>query len=96
MAGLTGTAYASGNTTIEQGISKAGNRRVRYTMIELAWMWTWHPPDSELSKWYQQRFGSGGKRQRRIGIVALARKLLVALWKYVEFDEAPAGATIAA
>lgn len=96
MAGLTGTAYASGNTTVEQGISKAGNRRVRATMIELAWTWTWHQPDSELSKWYQQRFGSGGKRQRRIGIVALARKLLVALWKYVEFDEVPAGATIAA
>ena len=96
MAGLTGTAYASGNTTVEQGISKAGNKRVRYTMIELAWMWTWHQPDSELTKWYQHRFGSGGKRQHRIGIVALARKLLVALWKYVEFDELPAGATIAA
>lgn len=96
LAGLTGTAYASGNTTVEQGISKAGNRRVRYTMIELAWMWTWHQPDSELSKWYQQRFGSGSKRLRRIGIVALARKLLVALWKYVEFDQVPAGAKIAA
>jgi transposase len=65
-------------------------------MIELAWMWTWPQPDSEWSKWYQPRFGSGGKRQRRIGIVALARKLLVASWKYVEFDEVPAGATLAA
>lgn len=94
MAGLTGTAYSSGDTMIEQGISKAGNRRVRTTMIELAWMWTWYQPESELSKWYQRRFGSGGKRLRRIGIVALARKLLVALWKYVEFDEVPSGATI--
>jgi len=58
MAGLTGTAYAGGNTTIEQGIGKAGNKRVRYTMIEPAWMWTWHQPESEPTKWYQQRFES--------------------------------------
>ena len=95
MAGLTGTAYASGDKTVEQGISKAGNKRVRYTMIEMAWMWTWYQPNSELTKWFMQRFGSGGKRSRRVGIVALARKLLVALWKYVEFDEVPAGAIIA-
>jgi len=95
MAGLTGTAYASGDKTVEQGISKAGNKRVRYTMIEMAWMWTWHQPDSELTQWFMKRFGSGGKRSRRIGIVALARKLLVALWKYVEFDEVPAGAIVA-
>lgn len=96
MAGLTATAYASGNTSIEQGISKAGNQRVRYTMIEMAWRWTWYQPGSQLTQWYEQRFGSAGKRQRRIGIVALARKLLVALWRYVEFDEIPAGAIIAA
>jgi transposase len=96
MAGLTGTAYASGDKTVEQGISKAGNKRVRYLMIELAWMWTWYQPDSDLAKWFMQRFGAGGKRSRRIGIVALARKLLVALWKYVEFNEVPAGAIVAA
>lgn len=96
MAGLTGTAYSSGNKTVEQGISKAGNKRVRYAMIELAWRWIWYQSKSELAQWYLKRFGSGGKRLRRIGIVALARKLLVALWKYVEFNETPAGATVAA
>ena len=96
MAGLTGTAYASGDKVVEQGISKAGNKRVRYTMIEMAWMWTWYQKDSELTQWFMRRFGNGGKRARRIGIVALARKLLVALWKYVEFDEVPAGAVVRA
>jgi len=96
MAGLTGTAYASGDKTVEQGISKAGNKRVRAAMIEMAWMWTWHQPESELTKWFAQRFGGGGKRSRRIGIVALARKLLVALWKYVEFGEVPVGAIVSA
>lgn len=96
MAGLTGTAYASGDKTVEQGISKAGNKRVRYTMIEMAWAWTWYQPDSKLTQWFMQRFGGGGKRSRRVGIVALARKLLVALWRYVEFGEVPAGAIVAA
>lgn len=96
LAGLTGTAYSSGNKTVEQGISKAGNKRVRTTMIELAWNWTWYQPDSELTKWFMRRFGNGSKRMRRIGIVALARKLLVALWKYVESDEVPSGAVLAA
>lgn len=95
-SGLTATMYASGNSLVEQGISKAGNRRVRATLIELAWMWTWHQPNSELTKWFMKRFWGGGKRMRRIGIVALARKLLVALWKYVEFDEVPAGAIVRA
>ena len=62
-------------------------------MIELAWLWLTHQPGSALSRWYRQRFGAGGKRQRRIGIVALARKLLIALWRYLEFGEIPAGAT---
>jgi len=96
LSGLTGTAYSSGDSTVEQGISKAGNKRVRYTMIELAWMWIRHQRDSELAKWYMRRFGTGNKRLRRIGIVALARKLLVALWKYVEFNEVPAGAIVKA
>jgi transposase len=96
ISGLTGTAYNSGDTVVEQGISKAGNRRVRSTMIELAWRWTFYQPDSELTKWFMQRFGSGGKRMRRVGIVALARKLLIALWKFVEFGEVPAGAVVRA
>jgi transposase len=94
LAGLTPTPYDSGGSRVEQGISKAGNRRVRRIMIELAWSWLRFQPDSELSKWFEKRFGHGSKRMRRIGIVALARKLLVALWKYVEFGEVPEGAVL--
>lgn len=96
IAGLTGTAYNSGDKVVEQGISKAGNRRVRSTMIELAWRWTFYQPGSDLTKWFFQRFGNGGKRMRRVGIVALARKLLIDLWRFVEFDEVPAGAVVRA
>ncbi|MBM3182370.1 MAG: IS110 family transposase [Chloroflexi bacterium] len=94
LAGLTPTPYDSGDSCVEQGISKAGNRRVRRIMIELAWSWLRFQPNSELSKWFEKRFGHGSKRMRRIGIVALARKLLVALWRYVEFSEIPAGAVV--
>jgi len=96
LAGLTGTPYSSGDLKRELGISKAGNARVRALMIELAWVWLRHQPQSELSKWFRARFAAGGKRMRRIGIVALARKLLIAFWKYVEFDEIPVGAIIKA
>jgi transposase len=95
MSGLVGTPYQSGESSREQGISKAGNRRVRHVMVELAWMWLRYQPESELSRWFWQRFGYGGRRMRRVGIVALARKLLVALWKYVEQDQMPAGAVMA-
>ena len=91
-AGLVGTPYDSGNSRREQGISKAGNRRVRYVMIELAWSWLRFQPGSELSRWFQKRFAKGTQRQRRVGIVAVARKLLIALWKYVEYGEVPKGA----
>jgi len=94
IVGLTPTPYNSGNSSREQGISRAGNRRMRSMSIEIAWDWLRYQPDSALSRWYQQRFGHGSKRQRRIGIVALARKLLVALWKYLERDEVPAGAVV--
>jgi len=93
-AGLTGTPYDSGGQRREQGISKAGNRRIRYTMIEQAWRWLKWQPESEMAQWYRRRFGGGGVRMRRIGIVALARKLLVALWKYVTFDVVPGGAIL--
>jgi len=96
LAGLCGVPYASGRMAHEQGISKAGNKRVRTLMVELAWSWLKFQSDSELSKWFWQRFGRGSSRQRRIGIVALARKLLVALWKYVEKDQLPAGARLKA
>lgn len=94
LAGLTGTPYASGETNREQGISKAGNRRVRSLAVEIAWLWLRYQPDSALSRWFTERFGGTGKRHRRVGIVALARKLLVALWRYLETGVLPEGATL--
>lgn len=91
-AGLTATPYQTGGTHREQGISKAGNRRVRTLMIELAWSWLRYQPGSELSGWYRTYVAGGGPRQRRVGIVALARKLLIALWRYLETGTVPAGA----
>jgi transposase len=82
-AGLAGTPWQSGSVALEQGVSKAGNRRLRTTMIELAWLWLRHQPDSALSRWFHERVQRNGGRQRKSTIVALARKLLVALWKYV-------------
>lgn len=94
-SGLTGTPFDSGETLRDQGISKAGNRRVRTTMIELAWLWLRWQPDSALTHWYLERY-AGTKRSRRKGIVALARKLLIALWKYLEYDIVPEGAILKA
>jgi len=94
LAGLTPTPYQSGESNQEQGISKAGNRRIRAMAIEIAWGWLRYQPESELSQWYRNRFAKGGKRARRIGIVALARKLLIALWKYLETGEVPQGASL--
>ncbi len=96
MSGLTPTPSQSGDTETEQGISKAGNRRVRRAMIELAWLWLRWQPDSALSQWFTRRFAHGGKRMRRVGIVALARKLLIALWRYVEYGVLPEGALLKA
>lgn len=96
MSGLTPTPSHSGDVRREQGISKAGNRRVRRVMIELAWLWLRWQPDSTLSQWFQRRFAQGGKRMRRVGIVALARKLLIALWRYVEWGVIPEGAVLKA
>ena len=92
--GLTPTPYQSGDSAHEQGISRAGNRRVRAMAIEIAWSWLRYQPDSELSQWYQQRFGSSGKRMRRIGIVAMARRLMIDLWRFVEHGILPAGARV--
>ncbi|MFC1591422.1 IS110 family transposase [Thermodesulfobacteriota bacterium] len=93
-AGLAPTPHSSGNMETELGISKAGNPRIRCLMVELAWGWLRYQGQSSLSQWYQKRFGMGGKRMRRIGIVALARKLLVALWKYLEAGLVPDGARL--
>jgi transposase len=92
LAGLTPTPHQSGDSAHEQGISKAGNRRLRTMAVEIAWCWLHYQPGSALSQWYQKRFAKGSSRQRRIGIVALARKLLVALWRFLESGAAPAGA----
>lgn len=92
-AGLVGTPYASGESHREQGITKAGNYRIRTLAIELSWCWLRYQPNSELSRWFNERFNQG-KRSRRVGIVALARKLLIALWRYLEMAEIPAGAEL--
>lgn len=94
LAGLTPTPYQSGGSNHEQGISKAGNRPIRAMAIEVAWAWLRFQPDSQLSLWYQRRFGGGSKRLRKIGIVALARKLLIALWRYLETGIPPEGACV--
>jgi transposase len=94
LAGLTPTPHDSGGEEKEQGISKSGRGELRALLIEIAWGWLRHQPDSELSQWYQRRFADGTKRNRKIGIVALARKLLVALGKYVCHGEIPAGAKL--
>ena len=93
-AGLVPTPYNSGESVRELGISKAGNRRVRWLMAQLAWGWLRHQPDSALTRWYLERFSKGSKRSRRVGIIALARKLLIALWRWVEFAELPEGAQL--
>ena len=95
-AGLTPTPYASGELEREQGISKAGNRQIRSLMVELSWLWLRYQPESALTQWFQRRFAGGGKRMRRIGIVAMARKLLIALWRYVKEGQVPEGAVFKA
>ncbi|MGY4285940.1 transposase [Bradyrhizobium sp. LM2.7] len=90
--GLTDTPYDSGASRRQQGISKAGNHRARTSAIELAWLWLRHQPDSELSRWFHERVGTAKGRIRKIAIVALARKLMVALWRYLETGLVPTGA----
>jgi len=92
--GLVPTPYDSGDSQVEQGISKAGNRRVRVLLVELAWSWLRLQPDSALTQWFNRRFAAGGKRMRRVGIVALARRLAIALWRYLQHGEIPAGALL--
>ena len=94
MAGLTPTPFNSGGGEREQGIGKDGSRWVRGGAIELAWGWLRFQPQSALSQWYMRRFGSGSKRLRKIGIVALARKLLIALWRFLETGVVPEGALL--
>jgi len=92
--GLDGTPFDSGQSRREQGISKAGNARARTLAIELAWLWLRHQPDSDLSRWFFERVGQSKGRIRKIALVALARKLMVALWRYLETGVVPNGAVV--
>ena len=94
--GLSPTPYSSGGTSRDQGISKAGNQRARSNAVELAWLWLRHQPDSRLAAWYRDRVTSAKGRLRRIAIVALARKLVVALWRFVETGMVPEGVVLKA
>jgi transposase len=94
MAGLTPTPFSSGKGDREQGIGKDGSRWIRGAAIEFAWGWLRFQPQSELSQWYQRRFGHGSTRLRKLGIVALARKLLIALWRFLETGVIPEGALL--
>ena len=92
--GLTPTPYQSGSSSREQGITKAGPRQIRGLAIELAWIWLRHQSGSALAQWYEKRFAAAGPRMRRVGIVALARRLMIDLWRYVEFGVIPEGAEL--
>jgi transposase len=93
-AGLSATPFNSGGVRREQGIGKAGNRRLRTVMIELAWLWQRYQPGSAHVRWYWSRAGATGTRVRKVMIVALARKLLIALWRFVTQGVVPEGATM--
>ena len=92
--GLTPAHFQSGSTCRDQGISKAGNTKARTVMIELAWLWLRHQPASPLSVWFHERVGKLKGRIRRITIVAVARRLLIALWRYLETGMVPEGAAL--
>jgi len=94
LAGLTPTPYQSGQSRRELGIAKAGNRHIRAMAIEIAWAWRRFQPDSSLSQWYERRFGAGSARLRKLGSVALARKLLIALWRFLKTGVLPEGAVL--
>ena len=96
ITGLAPTPYQSGGLDREQGISKAGNAAVRAIAIQIAWMWLLHQPQSQLARWYETRFARGGQRARKIGIVAVARRLMIDLWRYLEAGVIPEGAALKA
>ena len=96
LVGLVPAPFQSGETAHDQGITRAGNKHVRRLMVQLAWSWRRYQPTSALTQWYERRFGAGSRRLRRIGIVALARKLLIALWRYVDQGQIPDGAIVKA
>jgi transposase len=93
-AGLAATPYSSGSIAREQGIGKAGNRRLRSAMVELAWLWQRYQPGSAQVGWFRERAGRSGGRMRKVMVVALARKLLIALWRFVTEGVVPDGAVL--
>jgi transposase len=96
LSGLTPSPYNSGETSYDQGISKAGIQPVRKIAIELAWCWVRFQPKSKLACWFNERFADAGKKARKVGIVAVARRLLIALWRYLETGVLPEGAELKA
>ena len=92
--GLVSQPYDSGDSHTDQGISKQGNRRVRALLIEIAWMWLRHQPRSELAQWFARRTAGANKRGKRVAIVAVARRLAIALWRYLRDGVVPAGAQL--
>jgi transposase len=92
LTGLTGTPWHSGTLERDQGISRAGNAQIRAVAIELAWCWVQYQPQSALAQWYEQRYAHGGPRARKIGMVAVARRLIIALWRYLDAGVIPDGA----
>jgi transposase len=96
LSGLVSTHYQSGDKDVEQGISKAGIVPVRQIAVELAWGWIRYQPRSKLTRWYNQRFANSGKKARKIGIVAVARRLLIELWRYLKTGALPEGAELKA
>lgn len=96
LVGLAPSPYDSGDSKREQGISKAGNRQVRAIAVELAWSWVRYQPNSQLTQWFNQRFGGAGKRARKVGIVAVARRLMIQLWRFLQTGVIPEGALLKA
>jgi transposase len=92
--GLAPTPYASGDVQREQGISKAGNKPARTLLVEITWSWMRYQPNSALTAWYRDRFAENGARSRKVGVIAMARKLAIALWRFVEYGIIPAGAVL--
>ena len=90
-AGLTSTPYNSGGIEREQGIGKAGNARLRTLMVELAWLWQRYQPNSAQVGWFRERVGGTGRRMRKVMVVAMARKLLIALWRFATQGIVPEG-----
>lgn len=92
--GLAPSPYSSGEVSRDQGISKAGNKQARVMLVEFAWCWLKYQPQNQLARWYRSRFSGHGSRSGKVGIIALARKLAIAFWRFVEDGVVPEGAKV--